>query len=112
VCAFTVLALTSTLALEGQNQNPSSPLSLVPIQSRGPQDGPQKIVAVPTPDPSGPNVTKLYPQPPGQQPVTDACYVQITPPAGCMFTPDTYDAGTPCSCTNGKDIFQGKFLLY
>jgi hypothetical protein len=110
LCALTALALTSTLASDGQNQNSNSPPQLVPIQRRGGQNH-QQVSPVPNPDPNGSTVRRIYPQPPGQPPVTDACFIQYRPPAGCMYPYVAY-AGTPCGCTDGTNDYAGQFLLY
>jgi hypothetical protein len=114
-CAVTAMALTSTLRSDGQNQSPTPSASpkFVPIQSRKttPHRNPE-ITHVPNPDPNGPNVRSQYPQQPGQPPLTDACFISLNPPAGCMYTPYAYPAGYPCGCTDGYQNYTGRFLLY
>ena len=113
VCAITAMALTSTLRSDGQNQSPTPSPEFMPIQNQRttPHRNPQ-IARVPNPDPNGPNVQSQYPQQPGQPPLTDACFISLNPPTGCMYTPYVYPAGYPCGCTDGSQNYTGRFLLY
>lgn len=98
-----VVVFISAVVANGQTRSPN--------RTR-PRQYPQ-VSQVPSPDPNGSVVRQQYPQQQGQPPVTDACFIQVNPPAGCMYTPYVYYAGTSCTCrdVNGN-VYAGEFLLY
>jgi len=110
---LTIATVMCTVSTGAQNNSDGTSQHLVPVQRQtGPKRKPQ-ISAVPNADPNGSTVRQRYPQPPGSPPVTDACFITVRPPQGCMYTPYVFYAGTACDCVDSAgNVYQGEFLLY
>ena len=101
-------------AMSGAQNDSSGTPHVVPVQRSVSPKRRQQVGPVPNPDPNGSTVRQQYPQQPGYPPVTDACFIAVSPtPAGCMYTPYVFYAGTNCECIDpAGNVYLGRFLLY